>query len=188
MEVAQFIYLILNNQKLRDVIDTITSKSVLILGRFNLPERKAVLDALRNRLREMDLVPIVFDFKGPVGKDLTETIKTLAGLSSFVIADITSPRSTPLELQATVPDFQIPFMPIMQAQRKERPAGEQGPVDERPISELRPEEKEKPFAMMRDLQGKYNWVFSVLEYDSLEGVHAKVVSDFVEPVQAAKNG
>ena len=40
----------LHNQKIRDVIDTITSKAVLILGRFT-PERKAVLDALREELR-----------------------------------------------------------------------------------------------------------------------------------------
>src|SRR5262249_55170805 len=44
IEVAQFIYLMLNNQKIREVIDTITSKAVLILGRFT-DERKAVLDA-----------------------------------------------------------------------------------------------------------------------------------------------
>jgi hypothetical protein len=29
----------------------------------------------------------------------------LAGLSCFVIADITNPRSAPLELQATVPNY-----------------------------------------------------------------------------------
>ena len=46
IEVAQFIYLMLHNQKIRHVIDTITSKAVLILGRFT-DERKAVLDALR---------------------------------------------------------------------------------------------------------------------------------------------
>ncbi len=34
LEVAQFIYLLLNNQRIRQVIDTITSKVVLILGRF----------------------------------------------------------------------------------------------------------------------------------------------------------
>src|SRR5215207_7820481 len=34
IEVAQFVYLLLHNQKIRDVIDTITSKAVLILGRF----------------------------------------------------------------------------------------------------------------------------------------------------------
>src|SRR5262249_54703024 len=49
IEVAQFIYLMLHNQTIRDVIDTITSKVVLILGRFT-DERKAVLDALREEL------------------------------------------------------------------------------------------------------------------------------------------
>ena len=34
IEVAQFLYLMMNNPKLRQVIDTITSKVVLILGRF----------------------------------------------------------------------------------------------------------------------------------------------------------
>ena len=50
LEVAQFIYLLLNNERFRHVIGTITSKVVLILGRFT-PERKAVLDALRRPAR-----------------------------------------------------------------------------------------------------------------------------------------
>jgi hypothetical protein len=49
LEVVQFIYLLLDNEKIREVIDTITSKAVLILGRFT-SERKAVLDAIRNEL------------------------------------------------------------------------------------------------------------------------------------------
>jgi hypothetical protein len=32
-------------------------------------------------------------------------------LSRFIIADITNPRSSPLELQATMPDYMIPFVP-----------------------------------------------------------------------------
>ena len=104
----------MNNEEIRDVINILTSKSVLILGRFSIPERKVVLDALRNKLREYDLLPIVFDFDRPIDKDFTETIKTLAGLSYFVIADVTNPKSSPLELQATVPDYQIPFVPIIQ--------------------------------------------------------------------------
>jgi hypothetical protein len=53
IEVAQFIYLLLKKQKIREVIDTITSKVVLILGRFT-DDRKAVLDALREELRKRD--------------------------------------------------------------------------------------------------------------------------------------
>ncbi len=64
LKIAQFIYLLLNNQEIRDIIDTITTKVVLILGRFT-PERKAILDALRNILRTKDYVPIMFDFDKP---------------------------------------------------------------------------------------------------------------------------
>jgi hypothetical protein len=64
LEVAQFIYLLLNNQTIRHVIDTITSKVVLILGRFT-PERKAILDAIREELRKRDYLPVLFDFEKP---------------------------------------------------------------------------------------------------------------------------
>jgi hypothetical protein len=141
LEVAQFVYLLLHNEKIRDVIDTIGEKGVLILGRFT-EERKAVLDAIRDRLRELGFVPMMFDFERPTQRDFTGTIKTLAGMSRFVIADITNPRSSPLELQATMPDYMIPFVPIIQ-------------------------EDEEPFAMFRDLKQRYGeWVLDVLEYDS----------------------
>src|SRR5262249_37721866 len=64
IEVAQFVYLLLHNEKIRDVIDTVTSKAVLILGRFT-DERKAVLDALREELRNRNYLPILFDFDVP---------------------------------------------------------------------------------------------------------------------------
>src|SRR5262249_56896068 len=76
IEVAQFIYLLLHNQKIREVIDTITSKTVLILGRFT-DERKAVLDALREELRKRNYLPILFDFSVPATRDITETISLL---------------------------------------------------------------------------------------------------------------
>ena len=77
LEVAQFVYLLLHNEKVRRVIDTITSKVVLILGRFSIPERKAVLDALRDELRKRDYVPVVFDFEKPSSRTTDETITCL---------------------------------------------------------------------------------------------------------------
>ncbi len=74
IEVAQFIYFILTNKKIRRVIDTLTSKAVLILGRFT-KKRKAILDALREKLSNMDYLPIIFDFDKPTDRDLTETVK-----------------------------------------------------------------------------------------------------------------
>ena len=142
IKVAQFIYLLLNNQEIRDVIDTITSKAVLILGRFS-DERKPVLDALRDALRNKGFLPIVFDFERPKDRDFTETIVTLAGMSCFVIADITKPKAVPVELQAAVPDYMIPFVPILQ-------------------------DGEPAYSMFLNLQTKYHWVLDVLRYNSSE--------------------
>ena len=122
LEVGQFICLILSNTKIRNVINTITSKGVLILGRFSDPQRKSVLDGLREGLRNFDLLPIVFDFDRPTDKDYTETVQTLAGMSMFVIADLTSPKSTPLELEATVKQVKIPYIPIIDISVDPRPA------------------------------------------------------------------
>jgi hypothetical protein len=99
LEVAQFSYLLFHNEKIRDVIDTITSKAVLILGRFT-PERKAVLNALREELRKRNYTPILFDFDKPSSRDLTETVMTLASLARFVIADLSDPNSIPHEVMS----------------------------------------------------------------------------------------
>lgn len=113
LEVAQFIYLLLNNKKIRGVIDTVTSKLVLILGRFT-EERKMALDAMRDELRKRDHLPVLFDFEKPDSRDLTETISTLAHLARFVIADITEARSVPQELQRITSGLDsLPIQPII---------------------------------------------------------------------------
>jgi Pentapeptide repeats (8 copies) len=113
LQVAQFIYMLLNNKNIRDVINTIGRKAVLILGRFT-DRRIDILEAIAERLRQLGFLPIVFNFEKPTDRDLTETVMTLASLSLFVIADLTNPRSSPLELQATIPNYMIPFAPIIQ--------------------------------------------------------------------------
>ena len=113
IEVAQFVYLLLHNEKIRDVIDTIGKKGVLLLGRFT-EGRMVVLERLREKLRDLGFVPMVFNFGKLETKDFTETVRLLASLSKFVIVDITNPRSARLELQATVPQCMVPFVPIIQ--------------------------------------------------------------------------
>jgi hypothetical protein len=114
LEIAQFIYLLLNNDRVRDVIDTITSKIVLILGRFT-DERKTVLDALRDELRRRNYSPVLFDFTKPKNRDITETVSTLAHMARFVIADITDAKSIPQELGQIVPNLpSVPIQPLLQ--------------------------------------------------------------------------
>jgi ribosomal protein L12E/L44/L45/RPP1/RPP2 len=101
IKVAQFVYLLLNNKEIRDVIDTIGKKAVLILGRFS-EERKAVLDAIRDELRNHDYLPIMFDFTPSPNRSTLDTIKTLAGMAKFVIADLTDARSVNQEVDYIV--------------------------------------------------------------------------------------
>ncbi|TAH52943.1 MAG: pentapeptide repeat-containing protein [Betaproteobacteria bacterium] len=113
LELAQFVYLMVHNEKIRGIIDTIGRKAVLILGRF-YAERKALLDALKVRLREFDLVPIVFDWDKPTSRDLTETVALLASMSRFVVADVTDAKSIPQELSEIVPRLpSVPVQPIL---------------------------------------------------------------------------
>ena len=141
IEVAQFIYLMLHNQKIRDIIDTITSKAVLILGRFT-DERKAVLDAIREELRKCDYLPILFDFKVPATRDITETVSLLAHMARFIIADLTDPSSIPKELEAIVPGLAVPVQPLLEG-------------------------SSRPYAMFKDYW-KYDWVLPVYRYERLE--------------------
>ena len=159
LEVAQFVYLLLHNEKIRNVIDTVGKKGVLLLGRFT-EGRIAVLERLRDELRKRGYLPIVFNFDKPETKDFTETVRLLAGLSKFVIADITNPKSAPLELQATVPEIMVPFRPII-------------------------EEGEKPFAMLQDLWIKHrDWVFEPIYYSSVDALIASLDEKIIRPAEA----
>jgi hypothetical protein len=140
LEVAQFAFLLLDNTRINNFFNTMTSKAVLIMGRFQPKARKTIIDGLRRNLRKAGFLPIVFDFDRPTDRDFAETIKTLVGLCQFAIVDITNPRSTPLELDATVKDYQVPFVPIIQKGKK-------------------------PFSMFNDLQ-KYGWMLKTLTYES----------------------
>jgi hypothetical protein len=157
LEVGQFIYLLLHNEKIRSVIDTITSKAVLILGRFT-PERKAVLDALREELRGHNYLPVLFDFPETESRDLTETVSLLARMARFIIADLTDPSSIPKELEAIVPGLAVPVQPLIEGSAR-------------------------PFAMFKDYW-KYDWVLPVYRYQGLETLLAVLAEKVVGPAEA----
>jgi hypothetical protein len=158
LEVAQFIYLLLNNQKIRSVIDTITSKVVLILGRFT-PERKVVLDAIRDELRKRDYLPVLFDFEKPASRNLTETISTLAHMARFVIADITDAKSIPQELMAIVPNMpSVPVQPLLLASQQE-------------------------YGMFEHFRN-YPWVLKEVLYDDQQTLLAELSEKVIAPAEA----
>lgn len=153
IEVAQFIYLLIKNEKLRTVIDTITSKVVLILGRFT-PERMAILNLIRDELRNKNYLPILFDFENSPNRDITETVTTLALLSKFVVADITDPKSIPQELSQIIPHMtSLPIQPIILKGYSQ-------------------------YGMFEHFQ-RYPWVMDIIEYEDEAHLKSKVVDEIV---------
>jgi len=157
IEIAQFIYLLRRNEKIRNFIDTITSKAVLILGRFTA-ERKSVLDAIREELRRRDYLPILFDFDKPANRDVTETISLLARMARFVVADITDAKAIPQELNVIVPDLpSVPVQPLLL-----RESSEYG---------------------MFEHYARYPWVLPLYRYETRDQLIAALGEKVIEPAE-----
>ena len=139
------------------------SKVVLILGRFT-PERKIILDRLREELRTRHYVPIMFDFEKPASRSTIETIRILAGMSKFIIADLTEAKAVVQELQAIVEKF--PSVPVRFIIKKsEREPG------------------------MFDHIRRYPWVLDgAFEYEGTEEVIESINDSILEPVEAKLRG
>jgi hypothetical protein len=158
IEVAQFIYLMLKNEKVREVIDTITSKVVLILGRFT-PERKQVLDGLRDELRKRNLLPVMFDFEKTRSRSTDETITLLARMARFVIADLSDAKSILQELRGIVPDLpSVPVQPLI----------------------VIPQEEPGMFDFIR----RFPWVLEPYRYESQLHLLANLEKSVVDPAEA----
>jgi hypothetical protein len=119
-----------------------------------------VLERLREELRKRGYLPIVFNFDKPETKDFTETVRLLAGLSKFVIADLTSPKSAPYELGAIVSQTMIPFQPIIA-------------------------EGETPFGILPDLWINHpDRVFKPIDYSSVDALIASLDAKIIRPAEA----
>ena len=155
LAIAQLLFLLLHNENLRDVIETVAKKAVLVLGRFT-SERKIVLEAIRDRLRRDDWVPILFDFAGPRNRDRTETISTLAHLARAIIVDLTDARSVPQELMAIVPSLpSVPVQPILA-------------------------DSDCEYATFEHL-ARYSWVAGVFRYSTPEQLTKWLAMNFLRP-------
>ena len=119
LEIANFIYLITNNSKIANAIDSLTTKVVLILGRFT-DDRLETLKYIKSILRKKDYVPVLFDFQKPDRRDLTETIGIIGRLSKFIVADLTDAKSIPQELSELIPNNpSLTIYPIIHNDQRE---------------------------------------------------------------------
>jgi uncharacterized protein YjbI with pentapeptide repeats len=160
IEVGQFVYLMLHNEKIRNVLQTISAKVVLILGRFT-PERKLVLDRLRDELRRLNLSPVLFDFEPASNVDVTDTVTLLAKMARFVIADLTDPSSVQQELSLIAPQTVVAIRPIIMAGHR-------------------------PWAMFDDLRRRSRGILPVHEYRNVEELVRDIQSHVVAPAEAKR--
>lgn len=162
LELAGFIYAMLDSSQLRQIIDTLTSKVVLILGRFD-DAQKPVLETIRAQLASRHFVPVMFDFDRPANRDLTETVELLARMARFVVADITSPRSVPHELASFLPG--VPSVPLVALLRSGKDS----------------------YAMFPDLQRRHRGVVGPYEYSSVEDLVARFDDLVIKPEERARS-
>lgn len=155
IEVAQLINVIIRNERLGDVIKTLNSKVVLILGRFS-PERKAILDAIRIELVKYDYCPVIFDFSVEIKRSVDEIVGMLARISRFVVADLTEPKSIPQELRGFVTEMpSLPIQPIL-------------------------ENGQYPHSMF-DFFREYRWVMETYYYNDITDVVSSIQSKIIQP-------
>lgn len=157
MDLANYIFLVRNDSNLTKIINASTSKFVLILGRFSEP-RKSILESIKNNIRAYQYLPILFDFKKPDGRTLTETIGILAKLSRFIIADITSATFVLHELNHIIPIMvNVPLIPILVKGEYE--------------------------SLTFEHWGKYPWVLPTYEYENEEELLNNIFIEIIEPCE-----
>jgi SpoVK/Ycf46/Vps4 family AAA+-type ATPase len=148
----------IENRKFRNLIESMTAKVVLLLGRFS-PERKVILDKLWDSLHRLGYIPVIFEFDPPTDRDRTETATLLAHMSRFLVADITAARSVPQELQAIVPTLSIPVLLILDGR-----------------------EGTGPYALAPDF-AKYGWVLPIFKYHDENHLISSLKEKLVDPAE-----
>jgi hypothetical protein len=157
LEAAQFMYLLRENKKVREVLTAVSSRLVLILGRFG--ERKTnFLEPICDALKQgTEYLPLILDFEPPEGRDVLHTVQTYALLSRFVLVDLAEPRSAPFELSQIV-SLMRPVQPLL-------PASEKEPV------------------ALGDLRRRYHWLLEPHYYETIETLLQSLKGELIARIE-----
>jgi len=157
LQTAQLVGMLLHQQKSRNDVFSVSLNTVLVMGRFP-PERKPVLEAIKDALRRCDYSPLVLDFLVPGPRDMNETVKTLGRMSRFIIADLTDDRRVAQTLDSVV--HYLPSVPIQPIVRE---GGSQAA------------ESRHPF--------KYHWVLPVCRFRDTDDLVVRIDRSVIAPVE-----
>jgi hypothetical protein len=157
IKTAAFIYSLMeSSEDLARNIDEATNRVVLLLGKFRDGGAER-LNRIKSLLADYGLIPIKFDFEKPELLNLIETITIIAGLSKFIIADLSGP-SVPAEIERITSSFYKPILLLMKA-----------------------DEIDNMYAMVHDQLRNENILF--LKYKSEEELHKKILKKINEARQ-----
>ena len=159
IHVAQFHDILEEPGSVAKLLAASTKRIVLILGRF-LPRRKRVLQRLAAALGDRGKIAVIFDFPGPNDREVSDTVRFIAGMSQFIIVDMTKASSVPLELQATIPDLMVPVLPII-------------------------ESGHAIFSMFSDLQRRYFWIQPPVSYKNADQLVRHVDEAIIQRAERA---
>ena len=102
----------------------------------------------------------MFDFQASANQTTVGTMRTLANMARFVIADLTDARSVLQELQAIVPD--LPKLAVR----------------------LLIQKSAHEYGMLDDIRAYRSVVEETYEYESLEEVIASIKKNIIGPAEA----
>ena len=134
--------------------------AVLILGRFSTGAQSRPRRPARDAARAEPAPDRVRLSIVPARRDVTETVKVLAGLARFVVADVTDATEVRAELHNIVPSFpSLPVQPIL----------------------LRGQDE---FVSLPGHLAKFPWVLPTFEYESQEHLLANLEQGVIAPAEA----
>lgn len=111
IQIAQFIYLFLNYENIRNTINILSSKIVLVIGHFPA-ERKDILNAIREKLHNYDYQPVFINISKTDNQNFLKSFFQLVKIAQFIIADFWDANILLEELPQILSTISVPIKPI----------------------------------------------------------------------------
>ncbi|MCC6446836.1 MAG: pentapeptide repeat-containing protein [Armatimonadetes bacterium] len=99
---AQLVYLLLHDARLRSLVRVRSPKAAVIFGHFGKEGRREFLTAIKTAVRQAGCIPVLCDFGTHENQTSYERMDVLARLARFVVLDMTDPVNVPQEFAAII--------------------------------------------------------------------------------------
>jgi uncharacterized protein YjbI with pentapeptide repeats len=112
LDLASFLSMALRNGSIRRVLESASSRAVLILSQF-VPAKVPILDVLRESLRRRGLFPVSFDVPNPGSAEIEARIAAVAPFVRFVLSDLPEGFDPAANSRAQIPRLDSPSVFVL---------------------------------------------------------------------------